>query len=109
MFEHAIDNQPTEARKIIVKHSLITSVKFSDLKFQNAKLVDYMFKNKIWITYNQSDTLRVAALGFIQGVHPRVTHRDEFMHKLQEVIQLEMTESKRNKIKELLPKGKPQQ
>ena len=56
-FEHAIDKQPTEARKIIVKHSLITTLKFSDLKFQNGKLMDHMFKNKIWIKYNQSDTL----------------------------------------------------
>jgi hypothetical protein len=38
LFEYAVDKQPTEARKIIVKHSLITSMKLSDLKFQNAKL-----------------------------------------------------------------------
>jgi predicted oxidoreductase len=70
MFHHAIDKQPTEACKIIVKHSLITNQKFSDLKFQNAKLMDYMFANQIWIRYNQSNTLQMAALGFMQGVHP---------------------------------------
>jgi hypothetical protein len=62
LFEHAIDKQPTDTRKIIVKHSLITTMKFSDLKFQNAKLMDHMFTNKIWIRYNQSDTLQVTAL-----------------------------------------------
>jgi hypothetical protein len=83
-FEHAVDKQPTDARKIIVKHSLITkNMKFSDLKFQNDKLMDYIFEHKTWIRYNQSDTLQVAALGFVQGVHPRVTHRDGFIEKLQ--------------------------
>jgi hypothetical protein len=66
LFEHAVvDKRPTEARKIIVKHSLITNMKFSNLKFQNAQLMDHMYKNKIWIRYNQSDTLQVAALGFV--------------------------------------------
>jgi hypothetical protein len=109
MFEHAVDKQPTDARKIIVKHSLITTLKFSDLKFQNAKLMDYMFTNKIWIRYNQSDTLQVAALGFVQGVHPRVTHRDDFIYNLQEAIHLEMTEAERVKITTTLPPGKKQE
>jgi hypothetical protein len=47
LFDHAVDKQPTDARKIAVKHSLITSMKFSDLKFQNARLMEHMFKNKI--------------------------------------------------------------
>jgi hypothetical protein len=102
LFHHAIAKQPTEARKIIVKHSLITNQKFSDLKFQNAKLMDYMFANKIWIRFNQSDTLQVAALGFIQGVHPRVTHRDGFRYNLEEAIHLEMTEAERRKIQDVL-------
>jgi hypothetical protein len=92
-FEHTVDNQPTNVRKIIVKHSLITNMKFSDLKFQNAKLMDYMFEHKIWICYNRSDTLQVAALGFVQGVHPRVTHWDGFIKKLKDTIHLEMTEA----------------
>jgi hypothetical protein len=106
MFHHAVDKQPTEARKIIVKHSLITNQKFSDLKFQNAKLMDYMFANKIWIRYNQSDTLQVTALGFMQGVHPRVAHREGFSEKLHNAIHLEMTEAERVTIQEALPKGK---
>ena len=106
LFEHAVDKQPTEARKIMVKHSLITSMKFSDLKFQNAKLMDHMYANKIWIRYNQSDTLQVAALGFIQGVHPRVAHRDGFIYDLQEAIQFKMTETERIKITTLLPPSK---
>jgi hypothetical protein len=65
MFHHAIDIQPTEACEVIVKHSLITNQKFSDLKFQNARLMDYIFANKIWILYNQSDTLQMEVLGFI--------------------------------------------
>jgi hypothetical protein len=103
MFVHAVDKQPTEARKIIVKHSLITAMKFSDLKFQNAQLMNHMLKNKIWVRYNQSETLQVAALGFIQGVHPRVTHRDGFTQKLQAAIQMEMTEAERSRITTLLP------
>jgi hypothetical protein len=43
-----------------------------------------MFKNKIWIRYNQSKSLHVAALGFMQGVHPRVIHRDGFIKHLQD-------------------------
>jgi hypothetical protein len=74
--------QKPAASKIVVKHSLITNQKFSDLKFQNAKLMDYMFANKIWINYNHSDTLQVAALGFtMQEIHPRVsTHSEGFCH-----------------------------
>jgi hypothetical protein len=83
-------------------------MKFSDLKLQNAKLMDHMYKNKIWI-YNQSDTLQVAALGFAQGVHPRVAHRDGFIYDLQEAIQYEMTETERLKITQILPKTKPNQ
>jgi hypothetical protein len=110
MFEHAVDKQPTDARKIIIKHSLITALKYSDLKFQNAKLMDNMFTNKIWIWYNQSGTLQVAALGFVQGVHPRVTHPDGFTYNLQEAIQLEMTETGRvKKITATLPSGKKQE
>jgi hypothetical protein len=93
LFHHAVDKQPTEARKIVVKHSLITNQKFSDLKFQNAKLMDHMFAHKIWIKFNQSDTLQVAALDFLQGVHPRVTHRDGLRDHLQAAIHLEMNEA----------------
>jgi hypothetical protein len=84
---------------------------YSDLKFQNAKLMDFMFEQKIWLRYNQSDTLQVAALlGFVQGVHPRVTHRDGFISAIQDSIQLEMTEAERVKIKikDTLPAGKKQ-
>jgi hypothetical protein len=71
LFVHAVDKQPTEARKIIVKHSLITAMKFSDFKFQNAQFMNHMLKNKTWVRYNQFGMLQVAALlGFIQGVHP---------------------------------------
>jgi hypothetical protein len=96
LFEHAVDKQPTDARKIIVNHSLITAMKFSDLKFQNAPLVDHMFKNKIWIRYKQSESLQVAALGFMQGVHPRVAHRDGCIKNLQDAINQEMTEAERS-------------
>lgn len=91
-----------------MRHSLITNLKFSDLKFQNAKLMDHMFTNKIWVHYNQSNSLQVAALGFIQGVHPRVTHRDGFLTELHDAIQLEMNETERLSIKNLLPAGKKQ-
>jgi hypothetical protein len=96
-----LPNSPLK-HKIIVKHLLITNQKFSDLKFQNAKLMDHMFANKIWIRFNQSDTLQVAALGFIQGVYPRVTHRDGFRYNLEEAIHLEMTKAERSKIQEAL-------
>jgi hypothetical protein len=105
-FEHVVDKQPTEGRKIIVKHSLVTNMKFSDLKFQNTKLMDHMYKNKIWIRYNASDTLQVTALGFMQGIHPRVTHREGFNKRLHDAIQKEMTEAERKKILELVPKTK---
>ena len=78
-FDHAVQKEPNDARKILVRHSVITNLKFSDLKFQNAQLMDHMFKNKIYIRYNQSESLEVAALGFIQDVHPRVTFRDNFV------------------------------
>jgi hypothetical protein len=85
---------------------LITKMKFTDLKFQNAKLMEHIFTNKIWVHYNQSETLQVSALGFIQGVHPRVTHRDGYLVALQDAIHLEMTEIERTNIKKLLPPGK---
>jgi hypothetical protein len=92
-FDHAVQKQPTEARKILVSHSLITNLKFSELKFQNAKLMDHTFKNKIYIRHNQSESLEIAALGFIQNVHPRITFRDTFAHNLGEAIHLEMTDN----------------
>ena len=36
-FDHAVQKEPTEARKILVCHSLLTNLKFSDLKFQNVQ------------------------------------------------------------------------
>jgi hypothetical protein len=102
LFNHAVDKQPTEARKIIIAHSLITNLKFFDLKIQNAPLMDYMAKKKIWVHFNQSQSLQIAALGFIQDVHPRVTYRDEYRTKLETAIQQEMTEQEKEKIKELL-------
>ena len=105
-FEHAVQKEPTEARKILVRHSLLTNLKFSDLKFQNAKLMEHMFKHKIYIKYNQSETLEVAALGFIQDVHPRVTFRDTFSYNLSEAIHLEMTDAEKIKINALLPAPK---
>jgi hypothetical protein len=81
-------------------------MKFSDLKFQNAPLMDHMFKNKIWIRYNQSESLQVAALGFMQGVHPRVTHCDGFIKNLQDAIHQEMTKTEHTKLQELLPQTK---
>ena len=105
-FDHAVQKEPTEARKILVRHSLLTNLKFSDLKFQNAKLMEHMFKNKVYIRYNQSESLEVAALGFIQGVHPRITFRDTFSHNLSEAIHLEMNDTEKTKINELLPKPK---
>jgi hypothetical protein len=65
LFVHAVDKQPTDARKIIVKHLLIRAMQFSDLKFQNAQLMNHMLKHKIWVRYNQSKMLQVVALGFI--------------------------------------------
>ena len=105
-FDHAVQKEPTEARKILVRHSLLTNLKFSDLKFQNAKLMEHMFKNKIYIRYNQSESLQVAALGFMQDVHPRITFRDHFSHNLSEAIHLEMTDDEQSKINELLPPPK---
>ena len=102
-FDHAVQKEPTEARKILVRHSLLTNLKFSDLKFQNAKLMEHMFKNKIYIRYNQSESLEVAALGFMQDVHPRITFRDHFAHNLGEAIHLEMTDDEQSKINELIP------
>ena len=107
LFHHAIDKQPTEARKVIVKHSILTNQKFSDLKFQNAKLMDHLFTNKIFLSYNQSDTLQVAALGFMQGIHPRVTHREGFVRRLQDAIQMAMTEAERLAIKAAMQTSKP--
>ena len=77
-FDHAIQKEPTAARKVLVRHNVITKLKFSELKFQNPKLMEHMFKNRIYLRYNQSESLEVAALGFIQDVHPRITYRDTF-------------------------------
>ena len=107
-FDHAVQKEPTEARKILVRHSLLTNVKFSDLKFQNARLMDHMFKNRIYLKYNQTETLEIAALGFIQDVHPRITFRDSFSHNLSEAIHLEMTDAEKIKLNELLPAPKNQ-
>jgi hypothetical protein len=106
LFDHTVDKQPTKACKIIVKHSLVTALKFSELKFQNAKLMDHMFTDTIWIKYNQSESLQTSALGFFQGVHPRATHRDGFAFHLNKAIQVEMTEAERKKIKQFIPATK---
>jgi hypothetical protein len=105
-FEHAIQKEPTEARKILVHHSLLANFKFLDLKFQNAKLMDHLHKNKICVRCNQSKSLEVAALGFIQDVHPRITFRDHFVHNLSEAIHLEMTDAEQVKLNEVLPTPK---
>jgi hypothetical protein len=103
LFKHAVDKQPTAARKINIAHSLITNLKFSALKFQNAPLMDYMAKNNIWIRFNQSESLQIAALGFIQDVHPRVTFRDDYRKKLEEAVHQEMTQLETEQVKELYP------
>ena len=106
LFDHAIQKQPADAKKMILAHNLITNTKFSDLKFQNPALMDYMYKNKIWLKFNQSESLEVAALGFIQDVHPRVAFRDDYRFHLEAAVQLEMTPIERETIKGLLPASK---
>jgi hypothetical protein len=86
--------------------SLITAMKLSELKFQKAKLMYHMFANKIWMRYNQSESLQTTALGFFQGVHPRATHRNEFVFHLDDAIHSEMTKAEQNKIKEFIPANK---
>jgi hypothetical protein len=103
---HAVQNQPTEARKMLIAHSLITNTKFTNLKFQNPALMDYMYKHKIWLKLNQSESLEISALGFIQDVHPRATYRDDYRYNLEEAVHLEMTDTEREKIKEALPASK---
>jgi hypothetical protein len=68
--------------------------------------MDHMFTNKIWIKYNQSESLQTSTLGFFQGVHPRATHRDRLAFHLDEANQVEMTEAERKKIKQLIPATK---
>ena len=64
-----------------------------------------MYKNKIYIRYNQSESMEVAALGFIQDVHPCITFRDTFSHNLGEAIHLKMTDkNEKIKINKLLSK-----
>jgi hypothetical protein len=71
LFDHAVQKQPTEARKmLLITHSLITNTKFTDLKFQNPTLMDYIYKHNIWLNFNQSESLEITALGFIQDVQP---------------------------------------
>jgi hypothetical protein len=103
LFGHAVQKQPTEARKMIIAHSVITNFKFTDLKFQNPALMEYMYKNKVWLKFNQSESLEISALGFIQDVHPRVTFCDEFRNNLEEAVHLEMTADEIANIQELLP------
>ena len=48
--------------------------------------MEYMFKNKIYIRYNQSESLEVATLEFMQAVHPRsITFRDHNMPQQQQI------------------------
>ena len=103
LFDHSIQKQPTEARKVIIAHSLITSAKFTDLKFQNPALMEYMYKHKIWLKFNPSESLEIAALGFIQDVHPRITFHEDYRANLEEAIHLEMTADEIANIKALLP------
>ena len=106
LFDHAIQKQSADAKKMILAHNLITNTKISELKFQNPALMDYMYKNKIWLKFNQSESLEVAALGFIQDVHPRVAFRDDYRFHLEAAVQLEMTPIEPEKIKGLLPASK---
>ena len=104
LFDHAIQKQPADAKKMILAHNLITKTKFSDLKFQNPASIDYMYKNKIWLKFNQSESLEVAALGFIQDMHPRTAFRDYYYgFHLEAAVQLEMTPNERETVKGLLP------
>jgi hypothetical protein len=69
--------------------------------------MEHVFKNKICIRCNQSESLEVAALvGFIQDIHPRITFRDHFSYNLSKAIHLKMTEVEQVKINALLPTPK---
>jgi hypothetical protein len=104
-FDHAVQKQTGDAKKMITAHALITNTNFSDLKFQNPALMDSMHRNKIWRKHNQSESLEVSALGFIQDVHPRVSCRDDCRFHLEEAVHNEMTSDERTKINGLLPAG----
>ena len=64
--------------------------------------MDYMYKNKICLKFNQSESLKVAALDFIQDVHPRIAFRDDYRFHLEAAVHHQMTTVKRKKIKGLL-------
>ena len=99
LFDHAIKKQPANAKKMI---NLITNTKFSDLKFQKPALMDYMYKNKIWLKFNPSKSLEVAALGFIQEVHPRIAFCDDDCFHLEAAVHNEIETVKCKKGKGLL-------
>ena len=106
LFDYAIQKQPADAKKMLIAHTLITNTKFSDLKFSNPALMDYMYQNKIWLKFNQSESLEISSLGFMQDVHPRISFRDDFRYHLDQAIHTEMTTAETEKIKELLVTSK---
>ena len=65
-----------------------------------------MYEDKIWLKFNQSESLEVLALGFIQDVHPRIAYHDNYRYQLEEAVHNEMTTNKSAKIKGLLPASK---
>ena len=61
--------------------------------------MEHMHRTKIYIPYHQSKSLEVAALRFVQDMHPRITFRDPFSHNLGVAIHFEMTVNEKIKIK----------
>ena len=65
-----------------------------------------MYKHKIWLKFSESESLEVAALGFIQDVLPRIAFCDDSRFQLEANVKREMTTVECKKIKGLLPASK---
>jgi hypothetical protein len=65
-----------------------------------------MYENKIWLKFNQSESLEVSILGFIQDVYPHISFCDDYRFDLEEAVLNEMTTKETSKSKSLLPASK---
>jgi hypothetical protein len=94
-FNHAVQKEPTEARKILVCHSLHQSQIFRP-QVPKCQTHGAPVQKQDLYPLQPVRILGSRSFRFIQDVHPHITFRDSFSYNLSEAIHLEMTDAKKN-------------
>ena len=75
----------TFTEKTTVIHKIKTKLRFIDLRF-NAEVMEYMQKEKIYMSINKNGWLKTSAHGFLKFVHPTTAWRETITSGLKEAI-----------------------